>query len=196
MNLELTAISIAELAWRVALRFDAGDWLALVAPTASSVQPTAHDLHEELRAQEIPVVSSQHPSSAAALIASAQEQPRHVLLLSEIDDLAAQEWRSLDLRRDELQRGACVIAVLQRPTLQRILSAAPNLASWISGSLWRVAPLGEQLPAEEVSQRLAALRQRFGMSDDQVLRQAQEHQLPRDPEFGEWLILLDRGDLL
>lgn len=195
MNIALPALSVAELAWRIALRYDAGDWIALVVPSAAAVAPVAQELEEELRGLNIPIAQA-HPVDAEALICAAEQQPTQVLLLSGVEDLPEAEWRHLDLRRDELQRGACVLVVLLEPTLRRLLTLAPNLASWVSGSLWRLSSLGDRLPPEEAARRLVALQQQFAMTNADVLRLATEQRLPRDPAFGEWLILLDRGDLL
>jgi hypothetical protein len=54
----------------------------------------------------------------------------------------------------------------------------------------------EILTESESQQRLAALQQSTGKTDAEVIRLAEAGQLPRDPEYGEWLVLLDRGDLL
>jgi hypothetical protein len=48
----------------------------------------------------------------------------------------------------------------------------------------------------EIEQRLAALRAWASCGDAEVIQLAETGQLPRDPEYAEWLTLLGRGDLL
>lgn len=52
------------------------------------------------------------------------------------------------------------------------------------------------LSDKEIEAALERLRQHFGLEDNQVIEMASNNQLPSDPCFGEWLILLGRGDLI
>jgi hypothetical protein len=54
----------------------------------------------------------------------------------------------------------------------------------------------EILSDEECERRLAALQEWTGKTNEDVIALAENRQLPTDPEYGEWIILLNRGDLL
>ena len=74
--------------------------------------------------------------------------------------------------------------------------AAPNLASWIGGSVWSIDLASDALDEEERRSRLATLREWSGLSDSEVVQMAQEGNLPAEPEYVEWLVLLGREDLV
>lgn len=85
--------------------------------------------------------------------------------------------------------------VLEADVAEQLENTAPNLASWIAGSIWHLVGT-RALSAAETEERLVALRQRTGLSDDEVVGRSEAGRLPPDPEFAEWLTLLGRGDLL
>ena len=72
---------------------------------------------------------------------------------------------------------------------------APNVASWIGGSAWELEGPQGLAPAERES-RLQALRAWARLTDEDVVHLAEAGNLPQEPEYAEWLILLGRGDLL
>lgn len=47
-----------------------------------------------------------------------------------------------------------------------------------------------------IEARLVALRNHYGMSDDELLTRVADEELPVEPEHAEWLVLLGRSDLL
>jgi len=65
----------------------------------------------------------------------------------------------------------------------------------VGTSTWQVKP-SEELAAPDVEERLAILRNAHRLTDEQVIRMAEEGTLPREPSFAEWLLLIGRGDLL
>jgi hypothetical protein len=77
-----------------------------------------------------------------------------------------------------------------------MLHNAPNFVSWLGARIYQFQKDAEMLTQTERDRRLKALQENFEMSDQDVIDLAENRQLPSDPEFGEWLILLDRGDLL
>lgn len=52
------------------------------------------------------------------------------------------------------------------------------------------------LTTEEVEERLQNLREHGNLTDQQVIEMAEAGALPSEPYFAEWLVLLDRGDLI
>jgi hypothetical protein len=77
-----------------------------------------------------------------------------------------------------------------------LLNYAPNFASWLGSRIFRLILGVELLTTEERQARLSALREWSGKSDSEVIALAELHKLPSDPEYGEWLILLEREDLI
>lgn len=93
-------------------------------------------------------------------------------------------------------REGCVVLVLSEQGAQRMFRAAPNLTSWIGAATWSFDDTIPTLSAEEREQRLEALRAWSSLTDTEVIEQAERGELPGDPEYAEWLVLLDRGDLI
>jgi hypothetical protein len=110
-------------------------------------------------------------------------------------------WSRLDRDRTRLERAPAqtdstiVVLVMSAESYGKLQSSAPNLASWIGGSVFHVAP-ELLLSSDARAARLNELRLWGSMSDADVVRSATEGTLPADPYFAEWLVLLDRGDLL
>ena len=52
------------------------------------------------------------------------------------------------------------------------------------------------LTEEERLDRLNELREKYGYSDADVIRMAQDGNLPVDPDFVAWLVFLGKGDLV
>jgi hypothetical protein len=71
-----------------------------------------------------------------------------------------------------------------------------QVSSWIGSRVYDLELGLEILTEAESQQRLEALEQFTGKTDEEVICLAETGQLPTDPEYGEWLVLLGRGDLL
>jgi hypothetical protein len=106
-------------------------------------------------------------------------------------------WPTLDLARSQFEGAAEVVVVAASDKGLRFLSDAPHLASWFGPNIW-LADLAADDSDEQrrESARLAVLRERFCMTDAQVIEGAEKRTLPLEPEIVEWLVLLRRGDLL
>ena len=61
---------------------------------------------------------------------------------------------------------------------------------------WVEANESRFLTADEIEQRLQNLRDHNNLTNQQVIEMAKEGTLPSEPYFAEWLVLLDRGDLI
>lgn len=76
-----------------------------------------------------------------------------------------------------------------------LMRVAPNLASWLGGLVFSHED-PDALARAQIGPRLDALHAWSGKSDAEVVEEAEQGRLPRDPEYAEWLVLLGRGDLL
>ncbi|MBM7119205.1 hypothetical protein [Archangium primigenium] len=129
-------------------------------------------------------------------LARQSKETSGVLVVSGLDGFSEDEWRHVDLLRSQFQREEAVVLILETSTAERLQRAAPNLMSWISGSVWVLQPEADSLSSEQREARLQSLRQWARMTDERVVEMAMQGQLPADPAYAEWLVLLNRGDLL
>lgn len=118
-------------------------------------------------------------------------------LLWGFDNWADSQWQQLDYLRSSLDyEKRCGLLIVSQESVAKMVTHAPNFSSWIDGKIFNLVLGAEILTPEECESRLVALREWTGLSDNEVIKKAEIHQLPYDPEYGEWLILLGRGDLI
>ncbi len=127
---------------------------------------------------------------------SVQAAGDRTLVLGGLEGFKAEDWQHVDLLRSRLARGGSTILILSHSAASRFFESAPNLSSWLGSTVWRADLGADVLSPVETEQRLIALRESTGLTDEQVLARAERGELPGDPEFAEWLILLGRGDLV
>jgi hypothetical protein len=118
-------------------------------------------------------------------------------LLWGFDNWGDDQWRQLDYLRSSLDHeNRCGLLIISQESVAKMITNAPNFSSWVDGKIFHLVLGAEILTPEECESRLVALREWTGLSDNEVIKKAEIHQLPCDPEYGEWLILLGRGDLI
>jgi hypothetical protein len=169
----------------------------LLVTSSTAIQLVSQRIEEELLIHDVAVVTHIHnPVNADDLIEKFRSAAVGILIVSGLDQFRPQDWQSIDHLRSRLARDEAVILVVGYKTAKNVVNLAPNLASWIAGSSWLLDILAEELSAEEIEARLTALREWANLTDAEVIQQAEHGRLPSAPEFAEWLVLLDRGDLL
>ena len=184
---------VPTLALRVAERTGSGDWAVLiVAPGQESA--TAAELVEALREIGDEPVASVTVTSADEVFE--QVQGSRVSVISGLSDVAEAGWTRLDRQRSRLLSEGNTILVITRDGMDRLARFAPNLQSWIGPSVWIIDTEIPELSDGEKAARLGALRRWSEMSDSEVIALAEKGELPGDPEYVEWLVLIDRGDLI
>ena len=70
------------------------------------------------------------------------------------------------------------------------------LASFFGGSVWQLEPETGELSEPERVARVKALEAWAGMSSDEMMARAERKELPPEPEYAEWLVLVHRSELL
>lgn len=195
MSLRLPTTRLGDFAVRATERPGPNDWLALVVPSTET-DAIAAKLAEELAAIDDQAPLSRTFSSAPTLVGFVHKHPEGALVLSGFDSFQPEDWRFLDRERSLLERQGVTLLVLGDEAYGQLFDHAPNLASWLGGSAWRLEQKSSTLSPEARERRLAALRQWAGWTDSEVIARAEQGQLPPDPPFSEWLVLLGRGDLL
>lgn len=119
------------------------------------------------------------------------------LLLHDFDGWNPKDWEMIDLYRGRLEVDNCSITLLLSPeSIQKMGYSAPNFLSWFGGRIFKLVLGAEYLTPDEIEHRLSILHQWSGQSDAEVIQLAEQNELPAEPEYGEWLILLNRGDLI
>jgi hypothetical protein len=98
--------------------------------------------------------------------------------------------------RSALERTGPVVLWVAPDALARLTELAPNIRSFIGSSVFIAGPEPGIMTNNERETRLEELRQYYQISDQEIVRRAQAHELPPEPHFVEWLVLLGRGDLV
>lgn len=186
---------LGDFAVRVLERPGPNDWLALLVPIAE-VGTAAKKLTEELSAIGGLPVFEKSISSPATFIESVRLHPDGLGVFSGFDSFGPDDWQALDRERSVLKREGVSLLVLGEESLGLLMGYAPNLASWLGGSVWRLGQQDHELSAEDRETRLEALRRWAGLSDTEVISRAEQGRLSRDPPYSEWLVLLGRGELV
>lgn len=130
------------------------------------------------------------------LRADLQAPDDDAVLITGLDRFDPDHWRALDINRSGLARRGPIVLWLSAEGLTNLCSWAPNLKSFIGGSMFAAASHGGVMTAEERQQRLEQLAAHYRMSGEEVIRLAESGALPTEPQFVEWLVLLGRGDLV
>ncbi|MBE4753210.1 hypothetical protein G4177_34175 [Corallococcus sp. ZKHCc1 1396] len=195
MTVLLPTTRLGDFAVQALERPGPNDWLALVVPLTET-NVTAEKLTKELAALEDNSQLNRTLSSVASFVGIVRKHPEGTLVLSGFDAFTAEDWQFIDRERSLLQRQGVTILVLGDEAIGQLFDHTPNFASWLGGAAWRLEQKAPTLSAEDRERRLDALRRWARWTDTEVITQAEQGQLPPDPPFSEWLVLLGRGDLL
>jgi hypothetical protein len=192
----LNSVSLDELLQKTST-INSNVWIALIVDS-NDIQATVDDLQDTVEIFtecETGVLSGE--SGAYELVDQVVGATQDYLLLWQLEMWQAQDWQEFDALRSRLDKGKKGgLLVLSLDSVRSMLANAPNFVSWLGTNIYDFDKDAEILTEEEGEKRLDALREWLGKSDDEVIALAESHMLPRDPEYGEWLILLNRGELL
>jgi hypothetical protein len=189
--------SIDELLQKIGARPDGNIWMVLVVDI-DDMQSIITDLQDTIEIfSECSTATISGKSGARALINDISEASEEYFLLWELDTWDNNEWKNFDALRSRLDKGnKGGLLVISEQANYLMLHNAPNFVSWLGARIYYLQKDAEILSDEECDRRLAALQEWTGKTNDDVIALAENRQLPTDPEYGEWLILLNRGDLL
>jgi hypothetical protein len=118
------------------------------------------------------------------------------VLISDLDQADPDFWSVLDINRSGLLRMGPLIIWLSGVALISLCEYAPNIRSFIGGSIVYLGVHGDVMTANERQQRISDLESHFQITSADVILRAESGRLPTEPHFIEWLVLLDRGDLV
>jgi hypothetical protein len=123
------------------------------------------------------------------------EASSRVLVIDGVEAIDSNGWAKLDRDRTRIGREGVVALVSSAATFDRLQRFAPNLGSWVGAAFFKGAL---QTPErwKSTEHRLEELRAWAELDDETLVARAERGELPADPLFTEWLVLLDRGDLV
>lgn len=189
--------SVDELLQRIGSRPDGNIWMILVA-NIDDIESIVTDLQDTIEIfSECDTGNISGEAGARDLINQINKSLEEYLLLWQLDSWDSNEWKIFDALRSRLDKeskGGLLVISEQANNL--MIHNAPNFVSWLGARIYYLQKDAEILSDEECDRRLAALQEWTGKTNEDVIALAENRQLPTDPEYGEWLILLNRGDLL
>jgi hypothetical protein len=171
-------------------------WFALLSPA------TGNDAALENFTTELGAVLEAHvrivpySGSTEVLRSDLCEPASDPVIISNLDMADAGQWSALDINRSGFVREGPVGLWLAVDSLTRLCTYAPNIRSFLGGSIFHVGTSGDAMTAAELQQRISSLESHFNISSTEVIARAVAGNLPAEPHFVEWLVLLDRGDLV
>jgi hypothetical protein len=186
----------AEVALRFMARRGVGDWTTLVVEPGSQVAIAAEELAHEMESLGDVTVERVPGARDSLDLIERVASARGPLVVAGLDTWEPSEWAHLDQLRSRLARDERTALVVSRPSFEAIMGHAPNFSSWLGASVWSYKPHASELTDDERERRLEALRAWSKLTDADVLARAESGELPPEPEYAEWLVLLRRGDLL
>lgn len=195
MSVALHPTDLSLLAARLASAGVSGLWTALLLQADDDVERIADELAEAVReVAGVEALRVRVNVDAPDLVHEVQ-RTESLLVISGLDALTPADWQRLDLLRSALRREAGVALVASRGAFEQLERHAPNLLSWFT-TVYELDEAAGVLTDDERRERIAALERWSGLSSAEAIARAESGKLPADPEYREWLVLLDRGDLL
>jgi len=125
-----------------------------------------------------------------------QEPADDIVVLTAGETIELDQWSAIDVNRSRLERDGPLIFWISTAQFSQISRGAPNIRSYLGGSVFRVTPDADSIDSVQRQQRLSELSSQYGWTNDELISRAANRTLPAEPEFVEWLVLLDRGDLI
>ena len=172
-------------------------WAGLVVPDTESIELFTGDLAEELTAQTgvCSRVIDVTTLTVGDVITQVQADGSDCVMLSHFEPWTSGQWKALDTDRDSLLRQGPVVFVLSPVSAALLSRSASNLRSFL-GPLHSAGFDSSNMSDTERNYRLSELRQFYGLSDEEIVAAADAKTLAPEPHFVEWLMLMDRGDLV
>ena len=172
-------------------------WLAALKPTGEADAALADFAADLSAALDAPVRTINTTDTSVDQLRTALHSPTDdpVLILG-LDQHDVEYWRTLDVNRSGLGRRGPLVLWLSAGGLIELCAYAPNIRSFLGGSIFQVGTQGESMSEPERQQRIDELVAHYRLTSEEVIRRAETRTLPTEPHFVEWLVLLGRGDLV
>lgn len=192
----LTSLSIDEFLQRIGSQPNGNIWSALITSN-SYIQQLVDDLQETLSIfAECEIGCFSANNETHVFVEQIIQATEDYLILWNFEQWNKNNWYELDCMRSSLMRKRGVVLILSADSAKTMFSYAPNIVSWLGSRVYSFLKDTELLSVEEIQERLATLREWSGLTDSQIIEMAETRTLPPEPEYAEWLVLLERGDLV
>jgi hypothetical protein len=174
---------------------DAHSWIAVVgaASDATSFATELESQSELNAAVRIVDIEGLLPADIREKLQSPSND--HVILIG-FEGRTQEFWASIDINRSGFERTGGLFFWLTSNALSDLCRYAPNIKSYIGTAIFLFSGVKGALTSERRKERIEEFEEKFGMSNAQLIKKAEEHQIEPEPEFVEWLLLLGRGDLV
>jgi hypothetical protein len=193
---EFIAPPAYEIARRAELR-GAYAWFVVLEPAVNPDEALQEFQHELSAYLEKPARILDASGLSVGDLRRQLHEPSHdTVVLVGLDAWNQGSWSSLDINRDGMERAGPLIFWVSSTAASVLCQFAPNIRSFIGGSIFLLGVDRGLMSEEERHRRLEELASHYQLDNEQVIRMAQARTLPREPEFIEWLVLLGRGDLV
>ncbi|MEA5514096.1 hypothetical protein [Nodularia sp. UHCC 0506] len=191
-----TSVSIDEFLQRIGSQPEGNIWSALIV-SGSDSQELVNDLKDTLTIfAECEVGCLSGNGEISNLVKKIIDASEDYLILWDFEQWDNNRWYQLDCQRSKLMLKRGVVLILSPESAKTMFSYAPNIVSWLGSRVYYFLKDIELLSIEERQGRLEALREWSGLTDSQIIEMAEAQTLPPEPKYAEWLVLLDRGDLI
>lgn len=195
--MEAQARSASQIAQLLLLRGTSSrSWMAII-PSSFYVEGLV-GFRDELAAfiGEKVIIVSVDEKTTQEVVEDLRKSARLAAILGGLERLPAARWQELDLWRSAMERPGTILFWIPNPAPDELSNNAPNIRSFLGGNFYKLIPEIIALSEQERFERLHALQNQFGITSDEVVNLAERNELPPLPSYAEWLVLLDRGDLL
>ncbi|MEL6460657.1 MAG: ABC transporter permease [Cyanobacteria bacterium J06621_15] len=194
--MNINSISIDEFLQRVGSQSNGNIWSVLVTSNLDNSE-LAEELKETISIfteSEVGIISANNEIDN--IVNEIQSASEYYLIIWDFETWDNRNWRKFDQMRSRLIKQRGVVLVLSETIVEKMFIDAPNIVSWIGSRVYELKEDTELLTEAERDTRLIELQQWSGYSNNKIIELAESEQLPPDPEYGEWLVLLNREDLI
>lgn len=195
---EFSTQSSIDIARRLEIRGgDSRSWIVLLLPSQDPESALSNLLADVSALLQRPArVLDLGANSAEKLVEALSQPSDDIVVLTAASDLDATRWSSLDLMRSALERKGSIILWLSPDCISSLSEHAPNIRSFVGGSIFCCGPDGGLMSEDDRKRRLQQLSEFYGLTDAEIISRAESKTLSSEPHFIEWLVLLGRGDLV
>jgi hypothetical protein len=195
VNKSPSLISTDELLQRIGVQVNGYIWTVLIVDQFA-LNSVVEELSETIGIfSECDIKAISVQGGTATLLELLEQSAQDYLILWGFETWSSEEWNRLNAARSQFAQTRGGLLVLSS-SVNTMLNYAPHFFSWVGSRAYELEKNSGFLTDQERETRLSALREWSGRSDSEVIESAACRQLPALPEYGEWLILLGRGDLI
>jgi hypothetical protein len=194
MTTGLRQIPQSELVRRAIERTGRNSWLGLVVPDERLVDVVEQIFAGIVSESEIDVFRVDAPADVESLVRAGRRPGVMVASLTAAWPPGA--WACLDADRSRLSREHRTVLVLTESAARHVFREAPHFARLFTGSVWDLAPDPDEMSNADRLDRVASLERWASLPTPAMIARAEAKELPPDPEYAEWLVLVGRSDLL